>query len=70
MIHSSKPLSNVQVELLKLFSTDISEQELTDLKNILVDFYAKKSIAFADMAWKDKKLTDKTMDDLLNSDEQ
>lgn len=42
MLHSSKPLSNIQVELPKLFSTDISDQELSDLRNILVEFYAKK----------------------------
>jgi len=70
MILSSKPLSNVQVELLKLFSKDISDQELMDLKNILIDFYAKKSIALADQVWNKKKLSDEKMDGLLNSDEQ
>jgi len=70
MILSSKPLSNVQVELLKLFSKDISDQELMDLKNILIDFYAKKSIALADQVWNEKKLSDEKMDGLLNSDEQ
>lgn len=70
MKHSSKSLSNVQLELLKLFSVDISDQELNDLKSILVDFYSKKSIALADVAWKNNKLSNEKMDDLLNSDEQ
>jgi len=44
MIAVKQPLSNVQVELLKIYSTNISEPELKELKNLLAQFYAKKSI--------------------------
>lgn len=68
MIAIKKSLTNVQVELLKLFSTDISEHELLELKDILAKFYAQKSIEYANKAWKEKDLTDKDMDDWLNEE--
>ena len=66
MITVNKPLTNIQVELLKLYSTDISEHELLELKDILAKFYAQKSIKYANKAWKEKDLTNKDMDDWLN----
>ena len=60
------PLSNVQLELLKLYSTDLNDKDLTDLKNQLAQFYANKSIENADKAWKKKKLSNNDMDNWLN----
>jgi len=34
-------LSNLQLELLKIFSFDISEQQLLDIKSILADYFAQ-----------------------------
>ena len=61
------PLSNVQVELMKLFSTNLSEKELTELKHLLLNFYAEKAIKTADEVWDKKRLTDDDMDEWLNS---
>ena len=66
MIAINEPLTNIQLELLKLYSTNISEPELLELKDILANFYAKKSIQYANKAWNEKKLTHKDMDDWLN----
>ena len=66
MIAINKPFTNLQIELLKLYSTNISEIDLFELKNILAEFYAKKSIKYANKAWEAKKLTNKDMDDWLN----
>ena len=60
------PLSNVQVELMKLFSTNLSDNELIELKNMLSAFYANKAIAQADAIWDKKGLTDQDMDMWLN----
>ena len=59
-------LSNTQLELLKLFSTDLSENELRELKLVIAKFYAQKSIEFANLAWDEKKLTEKDMENWLN----
>jgi hypothetical protein len=66
MIAVRQPLSNVQVELLKIYSTNITEPELIELKDLLAQFYAKKSIEFANKAWKEKNLTNDIMDQWLN----
>ncbi len=57
----SQPLSNAQVELLKLFSTKLSENELKELKELLANFCAQKSIQSADKVWEEKKLTQNNM---------
>ncbi len=61
-----QPLSNVQVELLKMYSTNMTEPELKELKDLLAQFYARKSIEFANKAWEDKKLTNDIMDKWLD----
>ncbi len=60
------PLSNIQVELLKLYSTDLSETDLSELKEQLAQFYAKKAIYSANEKWKEKGLSDNDMDNWLN----
>lgn len=60
------PLSNVQLELMKLYSTNLSDKELDELKQVLAGFYAQKAIAHANDIWDERGLTDKDMDNWLN----
>ncbi len=60
------PLSNAQMELLKLFSTNLSNRELKELKSLLSRFYADKAIKSANDIWDKKGLTDNDMDEWLN----
>jgi hypothetical protein len=60
------PLTNIQMELMKLFSTNLSDQELAELKNLLSGFYADKAIGQADIIWDEKGLSDEDMDKWLN----
>ena len=59
-------LSNVQLELLKLYSTNLSEKDLTALKKLLAKFYAERAIQTADQIWDQKKLSNKDMEAWLN----
>lgn len=61
------PLTNVQIELMKLFNTNLSDRELIELKNLLSGFYADKAISEADRLWQDRGLTNDDMDKLLNN---
>ena len=63
---TSPPLTNIQIELLKLFSTNLSDGELKELKGLLAEFYARKSIQLANKVWDEKGLTPKDMEDWLN----
>jgi hypothetical protein len=58
--------SNVQLEILKLFSTEMDESELVELKDQLANFYAQKSIENANIVWKEKNLSNEDMDEWLN----
>jgi hypothetical protein len=60
------PLSNIQVELLKLFSTNLTDKDIVELKDLLSGFYADKAIAKADNIWDEMKLSDQDMDKWLN----
>ena len=61
------PLNNVQIELMKLFSTNLSDNELMELRDLLSRFYADKAIRKADSIWEEKGLTNDDMERLLNS---
>ena len=66
MIDVKFPLSNVQMELMKLYSTNLSDKELAELKDVLAKFYADKAISKANEIWDEKGLTDADMEKWLN----
>ena len=47
--------SNVQLELLKVYSHQVSDADLSDLKVLLAHFFADKAIVSADAAWDERK---------------
>lgn len=61
------PFSNAQLELLKLFSTDLKDNDLEDLKKILLKFKFQLVTKMADEVWEEKGWTNETMDDFLNT---
>lgn len=63
-------LSNVQLELLKLYSTNLSEKDILELKDVLARFYAEKSIELANNVWQQKGYTAEDMNSILNDDGQ
>ncbi len=60
------PLTNAQVELMKLYGTNLSSEDLEELKSLLAKFYANKAIVQADEIWDEKGLTDADMESWLN----
>ncbi|WP_019989050.1 hypothetical protein [Rudanella lutea] len=62
------PLSNVQTELLRLYATDLSESDLLDLKQLLANFYAERSIKRANQIWDERGLTNDDMLQWLEKD--
>ena len=68
--HLTTPLSNMQLELLKLFSRDIEDADLLALKRLIVKYLAKKASQLADNVWDEKKWTNKDMEKLLNQHER
>jgi len=60
------PLSNAQVELMKLYGTNLSNKDLEELKSLLARFYANKAIVQSNEIWDEKGLTDRDMESWLN----
>lgn len=60
------PLSNIQAELLKLFSADIPEKHLSELKSMMALFLLNKARDKADAAWDEKGYTDEKLRQMLN----
>lgn len=60
-----QPFNNAQLELLKVFSHDLAEKELLDLRKLIVSFFAEKLIKQADKKWNEMQWTDEDMDKLL-----
>lgn len=59
-------LTNLQLELLKVFSYELTEQELLDVKNLLAHYFAQKATEEMDKFWKTHNLTETTMEEWLN----
>ena len=62
---TSIPMSNIQLELLKIYATDISEHDLLEIKRYLAKFFMKKAIAAADQTWDEKGYTKDLMEKWL-----
>jgi hypothetical protein len=60
------PLTNLQLELLKVFSHDLSESELKEIKSLLLEYFAKKAVIEADKVWDSEKWDEEKMKTLLN----
>ncbi len=60
-------LTNLQLELLKLFSYQLDEQELADIKDMLARYFAEKATDAMGEFWDAHQLNDATIDDWLNA---
>lgn len=68
MSQFASPFSNVQMELLKLYVTNLPDKNLLELKATLAKFYAERSIKLVDSIWDEKGLTNDDMIKWLNED--
>jgi hypothetical protein len=62
----SRTLSNVQMELIKLYSTELEQGDLMEVKELLANHFARKAINEADNIWNQKEMSADTMEDWLN----
>ena len=60
------PLSNIQAELLKLFSAEIPENHLLELKNVMAQFLFEKGRDKADAIGEERGYSDEQLQQMLN----
>jgi hypothetical protein len=65
---AAQPLSNIQQELLKLYSSNIPDADLVNIKRFLARYFASKAIDEADKIWDQKGYDNETINKWLNED--
>lgn len=55
-------MSNLQLELLKLYATNLSEQQLLDIKRMLAAYFAEQIDREMTALWEEKKWDDTTIE--------
>ena len=55
------PLSNLQLELLNVFSRDVPDEDLRAIKEMLSTYFAQKAAHLADEVWDQESFTEETM---------
>jgi hypothetical protein len=59
-------LTNMQKELLKLYSTEIPDVQLREIKYLLSKYFAEKATSEMDRLWNDNNWNDQTMNQWAN----
>ena len=59
------PLSNLQLELLKIYSAGVPDKYLDDLRILIARYLFGMARAKADKIWDEKKYTDELLNELL-----
>lgn len=56
-------LTNVQLELLKLFQYNLPDKQLAEIKNMLAKYFAKSATAEMDRLWEEQSWDNETIKD-------
>jgi hypothetical protein len=64
------PFSNIQQELLKMYTHQVSDEDLLNIRDIIGQYFAKRLSSLADKAWEQNNWTQQDMDDILNDHNQ
>jgi hypothetical protein len=59
-------LTNVQIELLKLFQYNLPEEQLAEIKNMLAKYFAKTATAEMNKLWDENNWNDDVMKEWAN----
>jgi len=65
-MQTSGRLTNLQVELLRMFQYDLPENQLLDIKNMLAKYFAETARNEMDKLWGNAGWSDETMQEWAN----
>ncbi|MFN7116843.1 MAG: hypothetical protein ACK4TA_08595 [Saprospiraceae bacterium] len=60
-MEATAPMSNLQLELLKIYATNVSDEDLLAIKRMLAKFFMEKAIQRADEIWDERGYTNEQM---------
>ncbi len=59
-------LTNLQLELLKVFSFDLSEQQIIEIRELLAKYFAEQAAGEMDRLWEQNNWSNNTMEKWAN----
>ena len=65
MVHTQK-LTTLQLELVKLFSYKVAENQVLEIKQLLSTYFADKATEEMDKLWEENNWSEETMKDWSN----
>jgi hypothetical protein len=65
MVHTQK-LTNLQLELVKLFSYKVAENQVLEIKQLLSNYFADKATEEMDRLWEENNWSEETMKEWSN----
>jgi hypothetical protein len=63
-----EPYSNLQQELLNIYSSNIEEQDLINIKKYLAEYFTNKATSVKEDEWQDRSYSFETMKQWLSED--
>lgn len=63
---AQKKLTNLQLELLKVFSYDLSKEQLLEIRQLLAKYFAQKVDEEMSRLWEEREWTEETMREWAN----
>ena len=63
----TQPLTEAQLELLRLFNRDIDDADWVEIRRMITQYFANKASQAADKLWNEQGWSDQTMSDWLNT---
>ena len=57
-------LTNLQLELLKTFSFDLSESQIGEIREILANYFSQKTISEMDKFWEENNWSNEVVEEI------
>ncbi len=70
MATSKIPFTNLQLEILRLYAHQISENDLLEIKDLIGQYFAKRLNYLANETWERNGWTDQDIENILNDPNQ
>lgn len=59
-------MTNLQLELIKIFSYELNDSQVVEIKDMLSKYFANKATQEVDKLWEENNWSDETMDQWAN----
>ncbi len=70
MLLQDGPLTNLQLEILKVYNVELPEEQLLEVRDLLARYFADKASDEMDRLWEEKNWSNDTMRKWLKGEEE